>query len=222
MRLYLDSADVQDWARLMPSGAFFGITTNPTLARRAGLDYGAIDWAALAARAADLGACELHGQIVGSDDDALRLAAALQEAGARAGISAVVKIPLTAARRDLVPRIRAMGMPFLMTACYNARQMAIAQAIGAAYIAPYFGRMVEASGPAQAEAEMRAIATMAARGGCRPLVASLRDAGQVIALSNCGFDCFTLAPTIAEALWAEPLTDAAAEAFEAAAKGGAS
>lgn len=222
MRLYLDTADVKDWVRLMPSGVFFGITTNPTLALRAGLDYGAIDWAAMAARAADLGAQELHGQIAGSDDNALRFAATLQEAGARAGIATVAKIPLTAARRDLVPRIHALGMPFLMTACYNARQMAIAQAVGAAYVAPYYGRMLEAVGAERAGAEMAAIAAMAARGGCRPLVASLRDAAQVVALSNLGLDCFTLAPAIAEALWSEPLTDTAAAAFEAAAKAPAS
>jgi transaldolase len=220
MRLYLDTADPRDWARLMPSGAFWGITTNPTLAQRAGLDYAAIDWTALARRAADLGARELHGQIAGDAAQALRLAADLKEAGVQAGIATVVKIPLTAARRDLVVPIRALGVPILMTACYNAAQMALSQALGAAYVAPYYGRMVDALGPDEARARMAQIAAIAARGGCRPLVASVREVGQVVALAGLGLDCFTLAPPIAQALWADPLTDAAAEVFEQAARVG--
>ena len=35
LRLLLDSADPQDWRQWWPTGLFAGVTTNPTLLRRA-------------------------------------------------------------------------------------------------------------------------------------------------------------------------------------------
>ena len=37
LRLFLDSADRAAWADWLPSGLFHGVTTNPTLLRRAGV-----------------------------------------------------------------------------------------------------------------------------------------------------------------------------------------
>ena len=51
MRLYLDTANTQDWVKLLPLGVFYGITTNPLLAQRAGLDYARSDWRGLLAHA---------------------------------------------------------------------------------------------------------------------------------------------------------------------------
>jgi len=44
VKLYLDSFDVESWQEWMPSGLFYGITTNPILAERAGLFYPSINW----------------------------------------------------------------------------------------------------------------------------------------------------------------------------------
>ena len=44
MTLYLDSADFNSWDELMPLRIFKGITTNPILAAKAGLDYKKINW----------------------------------------------------------------------------------------------------------------------------------------------------------------------------------
>ena len=44
MRLYLDSANIDEWQKCAQSGLVFGVTTNPLLARRAGLSYSNINW----------------------------------------------------------------------------------------------------------------------------------------------------------------------------------
>lgn len=219
MRLYVDSADTTAWDRLMPSGMFYGITTNPLLAHRAGLSYDAIDWHDLATRVQALGGHELHGQIVGDTDAALRFADALYSVGAKVGIDTVVKIPLTAAGIYATPRIKAMGGKILMTACYSAHQMIVAQGLGADYIAPYIGRMAEAG--RDMNAVLRAIKIMAAAGPCRPLLASLRSVDQMVDLCAMGHDCFTIAPAIADQLMQDPLTERAAAEFEAVAQTGA-
>lgn len=69
LRLLLDSADPLEWERWLPSGLFQGVTTNPTLLRRAGqpcnLDH--LGW--LAQHAAALGCRELHLQTWGADGE---------------------------------------------------------------------------------------------------------------------------------------------------------
>ena len=63
LRLYLDTADPSDWEDFMPTGAFYGITTNPLLTKRLGLNYGEIAWDEMVSKAAELGAKEFHIQI---------------------------------------------------------------------------------------------------------------------------------------------------------------
>ncbi len=217
MQLYLDTAQVSDWSDLMPSGLFYGITTNPLLAHRAGLSYPDIDWAQMAARARDLGAAELHGQVFGPAETYQDWAGAFYQAGAQAGIETVVKIPLTAEGIRAAPTIRKLGGRILMTACYDAKQMITASLLGAAYIAPYYGRMIEKGIDApRALRQMLAISRQV-DSRCRVLVASLRSTDQMLDLAEQGHSLFTLAPNIARDLFSDPNTVAAVAEFEQAA-----
>ncbi len=216
MRLYLDTADTSQWDGLLPTGLFYGVTTNPLLAQRAGLTYGAIDWGDLAARAADLGARELHGQITGDRNHALRFADTLYNAGQRAGIATVVKIPLTPVGIGIASHLKSQGGKILMTACYSAKQYVAAAAIGSDYIAPYFGRMLDQG--IDAHRVMAQMARMMGQGDCRPLVASLRTCDQIVELAQMGFDCFTLSPDLARDLMQDDHTDTSAQDFERAAQ----
>ena len=212
--LYLDTADRTVWADLMPTGLFRGITTNPLLARRAGLDYPAIDWAELAQQARDLGAQELHGQVYGPVDTYRDWAARFYEAGASAGLRTIVKVPMTPDALRAVPSIKTLGGPILLTAVYDPKQVIVAKALGVEFVAPYFGRMDEAGLPAlQHLMDMQAITG----GTPRILVASLRSADQMVRLASRGLECFTLSPELAGSLLSDPMTQQAAADFEAAA-----
>ncbi len=217
MQLLIDTADIEAWQELMPTGIFTGITTNPLLARRAGLSYPEIDWAGLTRRAADLGATELHGQVYGPVETYADWAGALYEHGREAGIRTVVKVPLTEQGIRAVPAIKALGGPILMTAAYDAKQMFVATALGADYIAPYFGRMVETGLPAfEAMDQMLAIGKLSG-GRTKILVASIRNTGQMVQLAQRGLECFTIAPAVARQLLSDSETIAAASEFEKAA-----
>ncbi len=219
LHLYLDTADTSEWDALMPTGLFHGITTNPLLAQRAGLTYPEIDWRALARRAARLGAREFHAQVFGPVESYTAFADHLYEVGAAAGLRTVVKVPLTEEAIRATPAIRALGGPILMTACYDPKQMFVAAGLGVEFVAPYFGRMLEAGLPAfEAMDQMRAIGH-AAGGGTRLLIASLRDPEQMVRLAAAGHDCFTIAPGVARALLSDDRTVAAAAQFEQAAAG---
>ncbi len=216
MRLYLDTADEAEWRALLPLGLFFGVTTNPLLTSRAGLLYHNIDWQGMVDRAAALGAQEFHAQIIGDEQYAVDFAKQLYQAGEASGITTVVKIPLTQLGIGLTRQIQDLGCKVLMTTCYSAKQMVIAQCLGAQYIAPYFGRMVEMG--LDAQQQMRQIAAIRKCGSCVPLVASLRNTNQILQLTELGYDHFTISPVLAHNLMHDEISLQAAQEFEIAAK----
>lgn len=217
MRLYLDTADVKEWDRLLPTGIFYGITTNPLLASRAGLSYHSINWLDMAGRAKALGGKELHIQLADTKEGYLDFSKEMYEIGAKIGIEVVIKIPLTQEGIFAANSIKTLGGKILMTACYHTKQMFTAVTLNADYIAPYFGRMDESGLDAyQHLAQMK---TIGRASNTRILVASLRSVDQMITLAAVGQDCFTVAPAIADELLLDLKTDQAALEFEQAAKG---
>lgn len=218
MKLYLDTADTTAWDDLMPTGLFHGITTNPLLATRAGLEYSKIDWAEMASGARDLGARELHAQVYGGSESYVDWAANLYDIGKAAGIETIVKIPLVEDAIRATPAIKALGGRILMTACYDAKQMFVAKALGADFIAPYFGRMMEAGIDGEAHLAAMAAMTHGDTKTCNVLVASLRSAAQMVTLANLGHDHFTIAPDVARDLMTLSNSIEAFNAFEDAIK----
>jgi transaldolase len=159
-----------------------------------------------------LGALELHAQVFGSPETYRPWAEKLMTAGQKASIRTVVKVPLVEPAIRQVPKLKSDGCPILMTACYDAKQMFVATGLGADYIAPYFGRMLEAELPAY---EMiRQMLAIGSESGTRVLVASLRSTDQMNKLAEIGCDCFTIAPDIAWALLEDERAQAAYCDFE--------
>lgn len=218
LRLLLDSADPADWDAWLPSGLFRGITTNPTLLRRAGQPCTLDALAALTARALALGAAELHLQAWGADLEACGRALAQLAPG-----RIWVKLPITRAGAAAARSLIAEGWPVTFTACYEPAQVLLAAALGADYIAPYLGRIGDLGRDGHAElARMQRIVESASpaastappRQPLRLLVASLRSPDDLARLAAEGLDTFTISPAIAAALFAVEPTLAAAEQFE--------
>lgn len=219
MTLYLDTAEVAEWDDLMPLGVFQGITTNPLLAARAGMDYPNINWGDLAGRARDLGATEFFAQVHGPSEGYVDWAGALYDTGKAVGIEIIVKIPLVEEAIRATPAVKVLGGQILMTACYDAKQMITAKSLKAEFIAPYYGRMIEAE--IDAEAHLSAMTAMNKNGGseCKVLVASLRSANQMVSLARFGHDCFTISPMVARDMLTNNHSAKAYEEFENASCG---
>ncbi|MBK9472784.1 MAG: transaldolase [bacterium] len=212
-RLFLDTADTGAWERLLPTGIFHGVTTNPLLLERAHLSCEVAVLADLARRAAALGAREIHLQTWGDD------AAALEQTGLRiaeattGGLTVLVKVPATAAGFRATARLRAAGLAVTLTAVYNAGQVLAAAAAGAAYAAPYLGRLDDAGRDGRKVVLAMQAVSRSTGTDMRLLVASLRGPERVIELARLGLDTFTFGPEVADALLHDELTDAAAAAF---------
>jgi len=212
LRLLLDCADPLEWERWLPSGLFQGVTTNPTLLRRAGQPCRLENLARLTRRAAELGCREIHLQTWGGDAEQQ-----LAQGRALAALDrqrVLVKVPITREGAKVARRLIDEGIPVTFTACYEVAQVLVAAALGADGIAAYLGRIGDLGRDGHAELIAMQRALEGVGSGCRLLVASLRQPDDLARLAAAGLAHHTISPAIAAALFASPQTAAAAEQFE--------
>lgn len=214
-RLFLDGADRAALERGLDTGAVHGVTTNPTILRRGGVACTPDAVAALLRDVLAMGAREVQAQVWGGTRGAwLACGRALADVAPQV----VVKVPMTPDGAAVAATLIAEGRRVTMTAVHGAGQVLAASAMGAAYAAPYHGRIGD--GGRDAFGEIGAMLRIAQRGGAtRLLVASIRSADDAAALAAMGCDTMTMAPEVFAALVSRDDTDRATAAFEADAKG---
>jgi transaldolase len=211
LRLLLDSADLQQWERWLPSGLFQGITTNPTLLRRAGQPCTLDHLSRMAAIATRLGCREIHLQTWGGDGEH-------QLANGRA-LAALdpqrvfVKVPITREGAGVAHILIGEGVPVTFTACYEVAQVLVAAALGAHTIAAYLGRIGDLGRDGHGELIAMQRVLEGVGSSTRLLVASLREPGDLARLAAAGLAHYTISPGIAEGLFGSEATAAAAEQF---------
>ncbi|MGH7998679.1 MAG: transaldolase family protein [Brasilonema sp.] len=105
--LFLDTADTQQWQHWLPTGLFYGVTTNPLLLERAQVACSVSHLKALAMQAFALNAKEVQLQTWGTTVDSLvktgKLLAAINE-------RIVVKVPITKIGTEAASKLIAQGI----------------------------------------------------------------------------------------------------------------
>jgi transaldolase len=215
LKLLVDSADVAAWERLMPSGVFYGITTNPKLLVQAGAPCTLESLRHLASAAFELGAGELHLQSWGeSADELLAIGRELASIDPRV----VVKIPGTRAGFLATRGLVAEGVGVTLTALYASHQVLAAMALGARYAVPYLGRMNDAGLDGLGEVAAMQEMLDALASPTQILLASVRQLSDLVFLARRGVNVITLQPPLAAELLDNPLSIQAAADFEANAR----
>jgi len=214
LRLLLDSADPVAWRHWLPTGLFHGITTNPTLLKRAGVTCDLASLRTLTQEALALGVEELHLQAWGRDP--LSCGRALADL---APDRIWIKLPLTAPGIEAGHSLHADGVPVTFTACYEPSQVLLAAALGVEYVAPYLGRICDRGRDGHAEVIRMQRCVDRLGSPLRLLVASLRQREDLARLAAEGLSTFTISPDMAEQLLAVEATLAAAAQFELDAAG---
>lgn len=213
MRLYLDTADRAAAESLLATGLFTGLTTNPTILQRASADV--TDIPEIHRWATGAGVQEVFFQVWGEDT------AVLVERGERLrelGSEVVVKLVASRAGSAACATLAARGIPTLLTAIYAPGQAMVAAAAGATYIAPYLGRLNDSGRDGRADVLAMHEILVATGSATKVLLASIRDVASMVDMARHGIECFTMAPVVAEQLFAEELTAQAVQAFEEAAR----
>lgn len=216
LRLYIDSSDRADWERFLPTGLFYGVTTNPKLLYQMGMPCTVENLAGLAETAFGLGAEEIHLQVWGGELAAM-LAVGRELTAIDERVS--VKVPITEAGVLVARQLIEEGARVTLTAVHAAVQLLPVIALGADYAAPYMGRMSDAGldGPGEVVAMQQMINRLGSP--TRLLVASIRQLSDLASLAQQGVDTFTLLPPLLEEMLNNPLTIKAADDFERKARG---
>lgn len=213
LSLLIDSADPKSWKELWSLGLFQGITTNPSLLKRAGVPCTLEALADLAKEAWALGCPELHLQSWGfTAEELLGCSRALL---ALAPARVVVKLPFTEGGLQAAGSLLEQGARVTLTACYGAPQVLAAAALGCTYVAPYLGRIHDEGRDSFAEVLRMQQCLVGLGSTTRLLVASLRSPEDLSRLAPSGISTFTLSPALARQLWRHPATEAAAVQFQA-------
>lgn len=213
LRLYVDSAHSADWETYLPSGMFYGVTTNPKLLQAAGVAFKVNEIARLAQESFSLGAQEIHLQVWGKD-----LASMLARGRELSDIDprVMVKVPIDRQGILCANTLIAEGTSVTLTALHSAKQAVTAVALGPWYAAPYLGRMNDGGldGIDQVLTMHEIVSTQNSR--LRLLVASIRQVAELVSLASRGLNTFTLVPALIEELLTDQYTLAAVKAFDEA------
>ena len=211
LHLYLDSADLGALGALLPNPLIYGVTTNPTLLKRAGVTWEALP--RLVDRVFGFGVQALHLQAVGETADELsRSGLELSKLGDAKRI--FIKLPATREGFEAAARLTGVGLQVTMTAVYRPEQALFAAQVGARYAAPYLGRLQDAGYDGLAViTQMQGLLKLYAPHSTRLLVASVRTREAVLSLLELGVGSLTLPPALFTDLLDTPETTAAATTF---------
>jgi len=214
LKLFLDTADREQWRTYFRTGVFWGITTNPTILERDGVKCNTDSLRELARDAFDCGAQEILMQAWGETADEM-VAVGRQLASLDPRIN--VKVPITKEGVEAGKALLEDKVPLCMTAVYSAHQALTAAALGATYAAPYLGRMNDAKRDGLSKIITMNRLLDEADSPMEIMVASIRDAEDMAILAAEGLNVFTFSPAVAAQLFEDELTLAAAADFHAAA-----
>ncbi len=214
LSLLLDSADPAIWRKWLNSGIFNGITTNPTLLKAAGQPCTIDHLIHLSQEAKNLGCKELHIQAWGKHSHEMAKRGIALGKLSTPEMQIHVKIPITYEGSKAAKKLIESKISVTFTSCYEIKQVLIAAAIGASYIAPYLGRINDLgnNGPAHLITMQKILDRT--NSSCKLLVASLRSVDEITYLTSNGIDAFTINNEISEDLFRCETTLQAFKRFE--------
>jgi fructose-6-phosphate aldolase 1 len=208
LSFYVDSAVPSDIDSLIATGMFRGVTTNPTLLDRAGLT--SADIPDFVASTLDRGAERVFVQSWGATPD--EIAARGREFRSLSD-RVIVKVPGSREGITAAKLLSGDG-EVLVTAIYSAGQIPAVLASGAAYTAPFLGRMIAAGRDGIAEVQRMQAVIDGTRSDLRLLVGSLRTPEQIVALASVGVRDFTMGAAVWDQFFVDELTAATVAQFE--------
>jgi len=207
MKIFLDTADINDIRERWDTGLISGVTTNPTLVRKAGVDYNQLI-TQLASEFPEMESisAEVRGE---TRDDMLRDAEQYRVISE----SVTIKLPLTKEGLKACKYLSDNDVKTNVTLCFSAAQAVLAGVAGATYISPFVGRMNDNS--FSGVELVRAISGLYCAHGVKTkvLAASLRDCHHVSRCFLYGASVATLPTKVFDKMYNHVLTDAGLEIF---------
>ncbi len=206
MKLFADTADIDEIRALAAMGVIDGVTTNPTLVARAGRPIREVIAEICAAVPGPVSA-----EVTATDFDGM---VAQGHKLAEIAGNVVIKVPLTWDGLKACRALTERGHRVNVTLCFSANQALLAAKAGAAFISPFIGRLddVGEDGIGLIH-DIRSIYDNDVDLTTAILAASIRTPISVKQVAIAGADVATVPPPILHALINHPLTDKGLAAF---------
>ncbi|RMF20149.1 MAG: fructose-6-phosphate aldolase [Deltaproteobacteria bacterium] len=205
MKIFIDTADIEEIRTAADWGIIDGVTTNPSLVAKTGRRFEDVLVEICETVDGPISAEVVSTEADGMVEEGRRLAAVHP--------NVVVKVPITAEGIKATRRLSDDGIRVNVTLIFQPGQALLAAKAGAAFVSPFVGRLDDAG-----EDGMEVIASLvdifdAYDIPTEILVASVRRPGHVIEAARLGADIATCPFKVIEQLMRHPLTDIGLERF---------
>jgi transaldolase len=205
MKIFIDTANIDEIKELHGLGIIDGVTTNPTLLAKEGKDP----------TEQLLRICELVDGPISAEAISTEADAIVEEARQLAKMhkNIVVKIPLTPDGIKATSILSKEGVKVNQTLIFSATQALLAAKVGAAYVSPFIGRLDDVG--CEGMNMVREILTIFENYGygAEVIVASVRHPMHVLEAAVSGAHIVTAPYQVIKKLFLHPLTDIGIERF---------
>ena len=211
MRLFLDTANIDEIRDAVRMGVLAGVTTNPTLmAKETGISY----------RERVIEICEAVSGPVSAECTSRSADDLVEEGRAIAAWhpNVVVKIPVDANGLEATSILSREGIRINMTLVFSANQALLAALAGATYVSPFVGRLDDAGQDGMEVVRQSVDIFDKYHLPAQVLAASIRSAPHVIQAALAGSHIATIPYGVLQAMLKHPLTDVGIERFLADAR----
>lgn len=202
MKLFIDTANVEEVRSASEMGVICGVTTNPSLIAREGRDF-----ARVVSEIAAIVDGPISGEVKATTMDAAGMIAEGREI-ARIHPNMVVKIPMTPEGLKAVKVLSSEGVECNVTLIFTANQALLAACAGAAYVSPFLGRLDDISSPGIELVKVIAKIFSTHGIGTEIISASIRNPMHVTECALAGSDIATVPYDVLMTMTRHPLTDA--------------
>ncbi|MCX6663475.1 MAG: fructose-6-phosphate aldolase [Euryarchaeota archaeon] len=210
MKLFIDTADLNEIKELASWGILDGVTTNPTLLAKSGRSFqevideifdlvdGPISLEVLSEKADDM--IKEAKQIISKTPQKYRK-------------NVAIKIPMTPEGLKAVKALSKEGIKTNVTLIFSANQALLAAKAGATFVSPFIGRLDDngQEGMQLIEEIMDIFCNYDIE--TEVIVASIRHPIHVIEAARLGADIATVPPDVIRKMTKHPLTDAGIQSF---------
>ncbi len=205
MKLFADTANVEELEALVPLGIIDGVTTNPSLLAKAAAEP----------RAVLKRICGVVGGPVSAEVVATDVAGMVREGRELAAIDPhiVVKVPFGKPGVQACRELTEDGIRVNVTLIFSAAQALLAAKVGATFVSPFVGRLDDISTPGMDLITQIVDIFQNFPLSTEVLVASTRGPMHIVEAARLGADVCTCPPKVIDALFNHPLTDIGLERF---------
>lgn len=205
MKLFIDTANLEEIRDANDLGVICGVTTNPTLIAREGRDL-----ADVIKEIVGIVDGPISAEVMSEDAEGM-----VKEAKVLSAIhkNIVIKIPMTLEGLKAVKQLTAMGIRTNVTLIFSAAQALLAARAGASFVSPFLGRLDDIGMPGMELVEE--IVEIFDIHGIKTeiIAASVRSQMHVIDAARAGAHIATIPYKVILQMAKHPLTDAGIEKF---------